>query len=108
MRGSSRSRVVASVASLALALTGCSGGATPSPTATAVSSPAATSSPSPTPAAADPTPSAVVSGPPYTVAVDSDLVWLTDDEGDWKLSVFYPEAPGPWPLIVTLPPRWRP
>jgi hypothetical protein len=49
-----------------------------------------------------------VGGPPYTVAVDSDLVWLTDAEGDWKLSVFYPEAPGPRPLIVTLPPRMAP
>lgn len=97
--------LLTSVAALAFALTGCSGSATPSPTASAVPSAAATPPPSSTPAAADPTPSAVASGPPYTVAVESDLVWLTDEEGDWKLSVFYPEAPGPWPLIVTLPPR---
>ena len=31
-------------------------------------------------------------------------MWLTDDEGDWTLRVFYPEEPGPWPLIVTQPP----
>lgn len=39
------------------------------------------------------------------ITEDADLVYLTDDEGDWGLRVFYPETEGPWPLIVVIPPQ---
>ena len=35
---------------------------------------------------------------------ESDLVYLTDDEGTWTLDVAYPAERGPWPLIVVVPP----
>lgn len=41
------------------------------------------------------------------IASDEGLVYLTDDEGDWKLKVFYPTDDGPWPLIVVMPPQMR-
>ncbi len=36
---------------------------------------------------------------------ESDLVYLTDDEGTWTLDVAYPAEGGPWPLIVVVPPQ---
>jgi hypothetical protein len=39
------------------------------------------------------------------VREDAHLVYLTDEFGDWTLRVFYPEAEGPWPLIVMIPPQ---
>jgi hypothetical protein len=40
-----------------------------------------------------------------TTAVDSGLVYHTDEEGDWTLDVFYPTGEGPWPLVVVIPPQ---
>lgn len=56
--------------------------------------------------AVDPTPTAAVVADDETtfeVKEDADLVYLTDDFGDWTLRVFYPDAEGPWPLVVTIP-----
>ena len=39
------------------------------------------------------------------IAVDEGRVYLSDDEGDWTLDVFYPDREGPWPLIVVIPPQ---
>jgi hypothetical protein len=39
------------------------------------------------------------------VLEDADLVYLSDDFGDWTLRVFYPDAEGPWPLVVMIPPQ---
>jgi hypothetical protein len=41
----------------------------------------------------------------FEIAEDKGLVYLTDDEGDWTLNVFYPAEGGPWPLIVVIPPQ---
>ena len=38
------------------------------------------------------------------VLEDTDLVYLSDEHGDWTLRVFYPDAAGPWPLVVVVPP----
>ena len=40
------------------------------------------------------------------LAVDDErgVVYLADDEGEWTLRVTWPEADGPWPLIVVIPP----
>lgn len=40
------------------------------------------------------------------IAEEADLVYLTDDEGDWTLKVLYPVEDGPWPLIVVIPPQF--
>ena len=34
---------------------------------------------------------------------DTGLVYLTDEEGDWTLDVFFPTGEGPWPLVVMFP-----
>lgn len=39
------------------------------------------------------------------VLEDADVVYLSDEFGDWTLRVFYPDAEGPWPLVVIVPPQ---
>ncbi|MCP3936217.1 MAG: hypothetical protein GY708_12695 [Actinomycetia bacterium] len=39
------------------------------------------------------------------VREDPDLVYLSDENGDWTLRVFYPDSEGPWPLVVVIPPE---
>ena len=39
------------------------------------------------------------------VLEDTDLVYRSDEFGDWTLRVFYPDTEGPWPLVVVVPPQ---
>jgi acetyl esterase/lipase len=48
--------------------------------------------------------------PSTTVVIDrlevdqvKELPYLSDDEGEWTLDVFYPTEEGPWPLVVVFP-----
>lgn len=36
----------------------------------------------------------------FEVLRDEQIVYFTDDEGDWTMDVFHPSEPGPWPLVV--------
>ncbi len=80
---------------IALLLAACGSGTagstpvTTTPPATA----AATAAPSPA------TPAPVAGDEPFALLTDS-VVYHEDDAGAWSMDVFYPDAEGPWPLVI--------
>ena len=47
----------------------------------------------------------VAEGDELEIVVETDLVYLTDEESEWTLHLARPAADGPWPLIVIVPPQ---
>lgn len=84
-----------------LAVTACGGGDDGAATTTTTPPTSAVT----TSTTAPPTSAPPSDGERAEIVVVEELVYLTDDEGDWTLRVAHPGEVGPWPLIVVIPPQ---
>ena len=50
-----------------------------------------------------PIPATAVDNADVPIVQVQDLEYLVDGEATWTLDVAYPDAPGPWPLVVAIP-----